>query len=563
MTSLRDLKLAKNLFFGPMHQGLSKLSSLEILDLHGNNISALPRNMHDMARLRMLNLSENSFESLPFEELARLPLTDLQLRKNKLSGTLIDEPIDALPELQTLDASSNNLERLVPLGTSIALPVLHALSLSMNRLQGLPDMTSWTSLLTLTVDENSISGIPNSFTTLERLRHADFSSNDIRVVPAEVAKMDSLTMLRLSGNPLRDRRFVSMTTEELKDALAARLEPPPPYHESGPGARAFVPSFIAASKAEMAEMEARAGDAGAQPGHHDGGGDGAVDDGDNDSRSDMDECFATPPTSAPQSPERTRAARSRSRSQTVSSLRSRSRTLSSQTWPVRPGGVLDRSRTESSSLHPVVCSKVAAEHRVREVRLQHNLFAGLPNSLSFFSETLTVLSLAGNQLVGESYLGEDMDFLALRELDLSSNRITTLEPLARHLRAPVLEKLDVSFNRLNALPRNLKDAFPMLRVLLASNNQIAELEPDMVRGLGVVDASSNDISRLNPKLGLLGGSGGLERLDVMGNRFRVPRWSVLERGTDATLRWLRSRVPVAEMAAWRGENGSDDFGDVD
>ena len=86
----------------------------------------------------------------------------------------------------------------------------------------------------------------------------------------------------------------------------------------------------------------------------------------------------------------------------------------------------------------------------------------------------------------------------------------------------------------------------------------------------IVDASNNDITRLQPHLGLLaaGVSGGgadgtgvgvLERLDVIGNRFRVPRFNVLERGTEATLRWLRSRVPVAE----RGAAAADLSGDAD
>ena len=530
MTSLRDLKLSKNLFSGPLNSELSNLSSLEVLDLHGNNVSALPQNVEKMSRLRILNLSENSIESLPFGDLAKLPLTELLVRKNKLTGTLIEDSVEELRQLQTLDASVNQLARLVPLDMTIRLPALHALSLSMNRLDSLPDMTMWTSLLTLMVDENRISDIPDGFTTLDKLRHADFSGNDIRVVPPEIAKMDNLAMIRLSGNPLRDKKFVSIPTDELKEILAGRLEPPPPYQESGPvAAQPGVPDFLADSKE----------DAG------------------NDSRSDMDEDFATPPTSAPQSP-------TRSRSQTVSSLRSGSQTVSNQTWTVKQGGILDRSRTESSSLHPVTCSKIAADNRIRQVMLHHNLFPSLPNSLSFFAETLAVLSLAHNQLVGEMYLSEVMEFPALRELNLSSNRITGLSPLVQHLRAPIMEKLDVSVNRINALSTNLRDVFPQLTVLLVSNNHLEDLDPDMVRGLRIVDASSNDIFRLNPKLGLLGGPGGLERLDVMGNRFRVPRYNVLERGTEATLRWLRGRVPVADMAAWKGDDGEDDdISDVD
>jgi hypothetical protein len=120
-----------------------------------------------------------------------------------------------------------------------------------------------------------------------------------------------------------------------------------------------------------------------------------------------------------------------------------------------------------------------------------------------------------------------------------------------YLCAPNLEKLDVSRNRIVRLPA-LRVVFPSLTILLISNNRLEELHPDTLQGMKIVDASNNEIAHLNPRLGLLG----LEKLDVMGNRFRVPRWNVLERGTEATLRWLRGRVPVAEMAEWRAKSGN-------
>jgi Leucine-rich repeat (LRR) protein len=560
MSSLRDLKLASNLLTGALDDQFANLTELEILDLRGNKVSALPPGVDKMHRLRILNLSENSFEVLPFDGLSKLPLTELSARKNKLSGTLIEDTIDSLPQLQTLDVSMNQLTRLIPLGAAIALPVLHALCLSMNRLQGLPDMTTWTNLLTLTVDENSMSSIPHSFTALDKLRSADFSGNDIRVVPPEIARMENLSMIRLSGNPLRDKKFVSITTDELKEALAARLEPPPPYQE--PADQAAITDLMSRvgqmdlksspTKTKhpkpQSPSQARAR-ARAQP--------QASPADEEDYRSDAeDDDFATPPTSAHHSP-------THSRSDTISSLRSRSHTLSNQVWTVKPGGILDRSRTDSSTLHPVVAARVAAEHAVNAVHLEHNLLTSLPNSLSFFAATLSSLSLAHNQLVGETYLTEELDLPALKEINLSSNRITSLEPLTRLLVAPCLEKVDVALNRINSIPPSLKASFPAMTILLAANNHIVDLEPQSIRGLKIVDASSNDISHLNPQIGLLGGLGGLQRLEVMGNRFRVPRWSTLELGTEATLRWLRSRVPVVDMAAWKKENGEDDSAEVD
>lgn len=512
--------------YGPLDPCFSKLENLEILDLHGNNIASLPTNFGNLSRLRILNISENAFEMLPFEILATMPLTEITARKNQLRGTLIQESVESLPTLQNLDVSSNQLSLLCSAGHSVSMPALHQICVSMNRLQSLPDISTWTSLLTLSADENSINAIPEGFTKLQQLRSVDFSSNDIRVIPAEIGRMEDLAMIRLSGNPLREKKFSSISTEEMKEILFQRLEPPPEHLEPKEPPQTIVqPVMDAAPEATRVGPEAFDMD---------------------DSRSDLDD-FATPPTSAPVSP-----------------ARSRSHTLSNQTWPVKPGGVLDRSNTQSSSLHPVICSRVAAAHKVYEIQLHHNLFTALPDSLTFFAQTLSALSLAHNQLVGESYMGgpsgnEGLDLPALKELNLANNHITGLGPLIAHLRAPNLQKLDVCSNRMAALPpgTQLRDTFPNLTVLLMSNNHLSELDPENIRGLHVVDAGNNDIAHLNPRIGLLGGAGGLQRLEVSGNRFRVPRWNVLERGTEATLRWLRGRVPVAEMGAWKGEDGEE------
>ncbi|GJN82237.1 hypothetical protein PLIIFM63780_005776 [Purpureocillium lilacinum] len=536
MTSLRDLKMANNSLTGPLDAAIASLELLEMLDVHGNNLSALPLSMEKLSRLRILNLSENHLESLPFDALAKMSLTELTVKKNRLSGTLIQDSVGMLPCLQSLDASSNQLTQLISPDTSISLPAVHAVSLSMNRLRALPDMSSWTNLLTLAVDENSIATIPNSFTGLEKLRHADFASNDIRVVPPEISRMAALAVLRLAGNPLRDRKLITASIDELKETLAVRLEPPPPYQETREQAT------ITGLMERLVELDSKAMPAvDLSTGHE------AIDD---DCRSDGDDHFATPPTSAPHSP-------SRSRSHTIGSDLSMSPSKQTQGWIVKAGGLVDRSRTDSSVLDPAMCTALAAQHQVRQAQLHHNLFTCIPASLSVFGATLSSLSLTHNHLAGDTFLTARLELPALRELNLASNHITSLQSLIQHLDSPVLEKIDVSLNRIKSLPENLKQAFPQLTVLLAANNQLNELDAETIRGLRIVDASNNDIAYLNPRIGLLGGHQGLHRLEVTGNRFKVPRWNILERGTEATLQWLRGRVPAEDMAAWKEENGDD------
>lgn len=465
------MKITGNGLTGALDSSITSLQNLEVLDLKSNALTSLPEGLAELVRLRVLNITENSFTSLPFEVLRQLPLIELLAAKNKLSGVLIGDGIDELPQLQLLDVTSNALTS-ISASDQLSLPSLHQLSCTSNRLTGLPNMSSWVSLLTIAAEDNNISLIPDGFVALPKVKNVNFSGNNIKVLDDAIGGMDSLNIFRISGNPLREKKFAGMTTEDLKRTLKARMEP----------------------------VEADA--------------ENSMEDG----------TFYSAPVS-PISPR-----------------------PSSSEWPVKPGGILDRSNTRSYSLNPVAAANVAAENQVRELQLHHNAFKEIPNSIAFFAATLTSLSMAHNELTSDSFMKDDLDLPELKELNLSSNTFNSLQPLVQRLQAPRLEKLDISFNRLTSLPP-LRQYFPNLTTLLASNNTIKELSPEAVKGLRVLDCSSNDINSLNARIGLLGGPGGLERLDVSGNRFRVPKYTILEKGTEATLAWLRDRIPAGEVPA--------------
>ena len=449
---------------------ITKLQNLELLDLQRNTLTTLPENISALRRLRVLNIQQNQLTSLDFETLRDLPLIELQASKNKLAGVLLPEEVQILPTLQILDVACNNLTSLAAC-QGLQLPSLHRLSCSANRLESLPQLSSWPSLLTLIADENHLAAIPDGFVDLLKVKHVDFSGNNIRLLDDNIGGMENLDIFRISGNPLKEKKFASMSTEELKRNLKARMDP--------------------------VDLEGE-----------DASADGAF-------------------YSAPNSPSRP----------------------SSSSWPIRAGGVLDRSNTQSNTLDPVIAAAVASENIIKSVELHHNSFSQIPNSIAFFAATLTSLSLAHNELTSDAFTEDSLELPALRELNISSNKLDSLQPIIQHMQAPSLEKLDVSFNRLIDLPP-LKLHFPNLTSLLASNNAIQELRPEAVKGLRSLDCSSNDIASLNARIGLLGGSGGLEWLDVRGNRFRVPKYTVLEKGTEATLAWLKDRIPADEVASY-------------
>ncbi|TAQ86730.1 hypothetical protein B7494_g4935 [Chlorociboria aeruginascens] len=468
--SLRDLKLAGNALSGILAPGIGKLQQLEVLDLRRNTLTTLPEALVDLVRLRVFNIAENKFASLPFKILSQLPLVELVAAKNNLTGTLVNAEIEGLAKLQVLDVTSNSLTSLAA-SSKLHLPALHQLNCSSNRLIGLPDMASWVSLLTLTAEDNNISTIPEDFALLTQIKNVDFSGNNIKILDDRIGGMESLDIFRISGNPLREKKFSSLTTEELKRTLKARMEPLEP------------PTDVYLDDARTADGFS----------------------------------FSLSPSPSAE-------------------------------WSIKAGGVLDRSNTQSYSLNPVTAAQVAANNMIRELQLQRNSFKEIPSSIGFFAATLTTLNMSHNELNSHTFFKDDLELPVLKELNLSSNTFNSIQPIIQRLKAPQMEKLDISFNRLTSLPV-LKAHFPSLVVLLASNNTIRELSPETVKGLKVLDCSSNDINSLNARIGLLGGPGGLEKLDVSGNRFRVPKYTILEKGTEATLAWLRDRIPASELNA--------------
>ncbi|ESZ97478.1 hypothetical protein SBOR_2167 [Sclerotinia borealis F-4128] len=463
--SLRDLKIAGNGLCGTLSSNVESLTNLEVLDIQRNALDTFPDTFVQLGRLRVLNITENRFQSLPFEILSRLPLAELIAVKNGLAGTLITGAVERLSQLQVLDVTSNAITALCE--SELDLPSLHQLSCSSNRIASLPDLVSWVSLRTIAAEDNNLSELPPGFVDLLKVKSVNFSGNNIKVLDDRIGAMKSLNIFRISGNPLRERKFSAMSTEDLKNALRARIAP--------------------------AEQEK----------------DGFL--------------------SEPSTP-------------------STSSRPSSSHWPVQTGGILDRSNTTSHSLNPVLAAEVATHDTIRILHLQHNQFKEIPTSIAFFASTLTSLSIAHNELTNDTFLKDNLDLPVLKELNLSSNTFHSLQPLIQHLQAPKLEKLDISFNRLISLPV-LRPHFPSLIFLMASNNTIRELMPEAVRGLRTLDCSSNEINSLNSRIGLLGGPDGLQTLDVTGNRFRVPKYTILEKGTEATLAWLRERIPSAEASA--------------
>jgi Leucine-rich repeat (LRR) protein len=468
--SLKDLRLGNNSLSGNLPTSICALPHLETLDLQSNRLLGLPEAMRELVNLRVLNVSGNQLTTLPMDSLEGLPLVELDASSNLLIASLF--PLGGAnghPSLQVMNVANNSLAALTFL-ESLHLPHLRSLNVSNNHLTVLPSVAGWTELITLAVGDNKIAQFPEGFTKLQKLRIVNFASNELRLVDPDVTRMSSLETLILAANPLREKKFLSMSAGDIKRELRARMTPSSAF-ENGDGDD--VP--------DSPVTVIGAGD-------------------------HMDE-------------------------------------NATSSWQMKANGVLELvAKNLGDDFNDLLASYFQA-NEVRDLVLQSNKLTCIPPAMSF-GQDLRSLDLTDNPFSGADYLDDVVDLPFLQELSLSKCRLLSLDPLLAQLRAPHLRSLNVCANRLTGAVPLLRIAYPKLSTFLASDNKFEMVSADALRGLANVNLASNNIAQLPAELGLLWDEG-LRHLDVGSNSFRVPNYRILERGTEATLRWLRNKLPAS------------------
>lgn len=147
--------------------------TLEVLDLSGNALTALPDDLHRLHRLRVLFCSDNRFTALP-EAIGRCPeLSMVAFRSNNIRDVLAA----SLPAaLRWLILTNNQIEALPPeLGRCTQ---LQKLLLAGNRLRALPpEMTSCRALELVRISANELDALPDWLLSLPRLSWLAFAGN--------------------------------------------------------------------------------------------------------------------------------------------------------------------------------------------------------------------------------------------------------------------------------------------------------------------------------------------------------------------------------------------------
>ena len=517
---------------------------LEAIDLHGNCLRSLPIGFRRLERLASLNLARNQLPKDVLEIVCQIQtLRELRLGMNALQGPL-SGTLCCLQALEILDIHDNSISELPP--DMSKLSSLKVLNVSGNSLSKLPfEAINMLPLVELDASNNRLSGslLPSPISRVSTLRKLDVAGNALSSLSDTSVDFTALQTINVSNN-----RLIALPSVETWKELSSFLM-------NNNQLSSLPEGFLSLSDLKTVDisnnnfkiLDSRIG---------------SMDNllvlrlGDNPLRErrllnlELEDLKL-------ELRNRLVASENVSIAETTTGdtkkvLASSETALKAGNWQVK-AGVLDRSNTKLSTIGYDDLAAII-DVPIKTLVVHHNILKQIPTAIADIGFSLTTLDMSNNKLGNTvTFLTEFLPLPSLQNLNLTSNVLTSLLPLTEYLQAPNLGILNISFNRLSDLTP-LRDTFPSLTKLLASNNAISSLEFEAVRGLHVLDVSSNEIGYLPPKLALL--KDDLKTFMVGGNKFRVPGWGVLEKGTEEILSWLRKRIPA-------GEEGCEEVDSVD
>ncbi|KAL0333586.1 UNVERIFIED_CONTAM: Plant intracellular Ras-group-related LRR protein 6 [Sesamum angustifolium] len=174
-------------------------NKLEIVDLSGMCLEAVPNLPLNLAIISKLDLSNNNLQSIPESLTARLlNVVVLDVRSNQLNS--LPNSIGCLSKLKVLNVSGNFLHSLPR--TVENCRSLEELNANFNKLSQLPDTIGFElqNLKYLYVNSNKLSFLPHSTSHLTNLRVLDVRLNCLRSLPEDLENLIKLQVLNISQN---------------------------------------------------------------------------------------------------------------------------------------------------------------------------------------------------------------------------------------------------------------------------------------------------------------------------------------------------------------------------
>ncbi|PIN16582.1 Ras suppressor protein (contains leucine-rich repeats) [Handroanthus impetiginosus] len=174
-------------------------NKLEIVDLSGMSLDALPNPPVNLANICKLDLSNNNLQSIPESLTARLlNVIILDVRSNQLK--FLPNSIGCLSKLKILNVSGNLLQSLPR--TIENCRSLEELSANFNQLRQLPETIGFEllNLKKLSVNSNKLVFLPHSTSHLTNLRVLDARLNCLQCLPDDLENLINLQVLNVSQN---------------------------------------------------------------------------------------------------------------------------------------------------------------------------------------------------------------------------------------------------------------------------------------------------------------------------------------------------------------------------
>lgn len=196
LTRLRRLTVAAGALKS-VPPDLRALTALEALDLSANALVGAPL-VSVPSSLRELHLSGNaSLTGLPTFDGEAPPLGVLEAARCRLGA--LPPSLATCAALSRIDLSGNSLKNVAPLGQLSPATPLRELLLSQNRLASLPDgLGNITSLVLIDVQSNNLEQLPATFSQLVKLASIDLSRNQLTSIEP-LAHCTSLVTLSLAN----------------------------------------------------------------------------------------------------------------------------------------------------------------------------------------------------------------------------------------------------------------------------------------------------------------------------------------------------------------------------
>jgi Leucine-rich repeat (LRR) protein len=489
--------------------------------MHANKLSALPPKFESFAFLRTLNLSNNTLRSTALESITQIgTLIELYLANNQIDGRL-SRNIASLKDLQILDLEGNTISKIPD--TICQLRRMRILLLGDNHLDTLPwkSLEKMGDLYQLDISSNKLEGdlLPtDDEITFSSLSNLDLQSNSLSTLPSNL-HLPSLTQFNATQNCLLSTgTFFTTTPRAVHISLAQNQLAAIP---DGIVHLAYLRSLDVSNNI-IEHIDPRLGLL-----------DGLT------TFMWMGNLIRMRAWGSMDTEGIKSALRAKADEAVLKGIEEDLAMLKMNTCRGECAGILDLTKKleETPLTTEMISQHVHATHFpvLSKAVLQQNKLTAVPKELSLVS-TLTTLDLSRNYLSSKIF-DQHVTLENLINLDLSINKLDSLDLLPTALSAPSLKTLDVSFNTLTSLIA-LHTHYPNLSTLHANSNQLTSLTPSDFEGLEVVQLNNNSINRLPPELALVTS---LRVLGVDGNTFRVPGRRVVDAGSAALLEWLRGR----------------------